>query len=271
LLIMIAEGNASTGDIWQAICAEARLAVAADPVLESSLSAAIFDHSDLGGALAGQIGRRLGRTTIERTRFAHVARETFLAAPDLIEAAGRDLRGIAIHDPATKRLLLPLLNFKGYVALQVFRVSNWLWRNGRTDLALLLQRESSDALQVSIHPSAAIGTSVFLDHATGIIIGAFAQIGDDVTILQNVTVGRIDGDTGRAPRIGCGVLLSTGSTILGDISIGDFAKIGADAVVMRDVTGGLHRHRRAGTAGKLSGCSARTRVVTPAARPNDIK
>ena len=131
-----------------------------------------------------------------------------------------------------------LLNFKGYVALQAWRVSNWLWRQGRRDAALLLQSESSDSLQVSIHPSASIGTSVFLDHATGIVIGAFVTIGDGVTILQNVTIGRMAEAPDRAPRIGRGVYLSTGATILGDISIGDFAKIGAGSVVTHDVPAG---------------------------------
>ena len=97
-------------------------------------------------------------------------------------------------------LLPPLLNFKGYVALQAWRVSNWLWRQSRSDLALLLQSLSSDQLQVSIHPSASIGTSVFLDHATGIIIGAFAVIGDEVTILQNVTIGRKQFGAGPRPE-----------------------------------------------------------------------
>ena len=146
-----------------------------------------------------------------------------------------DLQSIAVHDPATTGLLPPLLNFKGYVALQAWRVSNWLWHRDRTDLALLLQSLSSDSLQVSIHPSASIGTSVFLDHATGIIVGAFAVIGDEVTILQNVTIGRKQALPGRAPRIGRGVLLSAGATIFGDIRVGDFARIGAGAVVEHDV------------------------------------
>ena len=147
--------------------------------------------------------------------------------------------------------LPPLLNFKGYVALQAWRVSNRLWREGRTDLALLLQSLSSDQLQVSIHPSASIGTSVFLDHATGIIIGAFAVIGDEVTILQNVTIGRNPSDPDRAPRIGRGVLLSTGATIIGDVRIGDFAKIGAGAVVEHDVPGGC---TAVGVPARLTNC-----------------
>jgi serine O-acetyltransferase len=145
-----------------------------------------------------------------------------------------------------------LLNFKGYVALQAWRVSNWLWHRDRRDLALLLQSESSDSLQVSIHPSASIGTSVFLDHATGIVVGAFVTIGNEVTIMQNVTVGRMAETPDRAPRIGRNVLLSTGATILGDISIGDFAKIGAGSVVTGDVPSGC---TAVGVPARLVNCS----------------
>jgi serine O-acetyltransferase len=130
-------------------------------------------------------------------------------------------------------------------------VSNWLWRRDRRDLALLVQSESSDALQVSIHPSASIGTAVFLDHATGIIVGAFVVIGDDTTIMQNVTVGRKAESPNLAPRIGRGVLLSTGATILGDVSIGDFARIGAGSVVTSDVPSGC---TAVGVPARLTNC-----------------
>ena len=221
--------------LWRSIRREAEGVLASDPLFGASLSSAISDHPDLGSALAHQIGERLGKGAEDRARFARVAREAFHAAPELVDAASLDLQSIALHDPAIDRLLPPLLNYKGYVALQAWRVSNWLWSENRTDLALLLQSLSSDTLQVSIHPSASIGTSVYLDHATGIIVGAFAVIGDEVTFMQNVTIGRKQALPGRAPRIGRGVLLSSGATILGDISVGDFAKIGAGSVVERDV------------------------------------
>ena len=232
------DGSASASQLWLSIRREAEIALARDPVFGASLSSAILDHADLGSALAHQIGERLGRNSADRRQFSRLAREAFQASPDLVEAASRDLRSVVVHDPATTRLLPPLLNFKGYVALQAWRVSNWLWRRNRRDLALLLQSLSSDSLQVSIHPSASIGTSVFLDHATGIIVGAFAVVGDEVTILQDVTIGRRRSLLDRAPRIGRGVLLSAGATIIGDISIGDFAKIGAGSVVEHDVPAG---------------------------------
>jgi serine O-acetyltransferase len=247
---MAPDGFASSNELWRSVRHEARIAAANDPVFSSSLSAAILDHADLGSALAYQIGERLGKSAVQRRQFTQIAREAFSSAPDLLETAGHDLSWIAVHDPATTSLLPPLINFKGYIALQCFRVSNWLWRSNRTDLALLLQSESADSLQVSIHPSASIGTSVFLDHATGIVVGAFVEIGDEVTIQQNVTVGR-QALGGSAPRIGRGVLLSTGATVLGDISIGDFAKIGAEAVVTIDVPGGC---TAVGVPARLTNC-----------------
>jgi serine O-acetyltransferase len=243
---------ATVDQLWLSVRREAESVVASDPLFGASLSAGILDHSGLGSAVAHQIGERLGKRADDRALFARVANEAFAASPDLIDAASADLQSIAVHDPATTALLPPLLNFKGYVALQAFRVSNWLWHHERTDLALLLQSLSSDSLQVSIHPSASIGTQVFLDHATGVIVGAFAVIGDGVTIMQNVTIGRKQALPGRAPRIGRGVLLSTGATILGDVSIGDFAKIGAGALVEHDVPGGC---TAVGVPARLANCA----------------
>jgi serine O-acetyltransferase len=237
--------------LWTSIRREAETALAGDPIFGASLSAAILDHADLGGAVAHQIGERLGKSAAERAQFARLASEAQCAAPELVEAASRDLQIIAIHDPAVTSLLPPFLNYKGYVALQAWRVSNWLWRQDRADLALLLQSLSSDTLQVSIHPSASIGTSVFLDHATGIIVGAYAVVGDEVTIMQNVTIGRKQAMPGRAPRIGRGVLLTSGASILGDISIGDFAKVGAGSVVEHDVPAGC---TAVGVPARLTNC-----------------
>jgi serine O-acetyltransferase len=249
---MVANAIVPSDQLWQSVRREAEDAIASDPLFGASLSAAVLDHPNLGSAVAHQIGERLGKGAYDRELFTRTAREAYGASPDLVEAASADLQSIAVHDPATTKLLPPLLNFKGYVALQAFRVSNWLWHRDRTDLALLLQSLSSDTLQVSIHPSASIGTQVFLDHATGIIVGGFAVIGDDVTILQNVTIGRKQVLPGRSPRIGRGVLLSAGSTILGDINVGDFAKIGAGALVEHDVPSGC---TAVGVPAQLTNCA----------------
>lgn len=237
--------------LWQAICGEAERAVASDPVFGKAVADAVLAHDDFAAALADLIGRRLGQDAAARARFAAFSRDAFHGQPDLIEAAGCDLQAIGRRDPAIAGLLPPLLHFKGYVALQAWRVSNWLWRHDHRDAALLLQNEASNLLQVSIHPAAQIGASIYLDHATGIVIGANVVIGDEVTILQNVSIGRSSDLPARSPRIGRGVYIGAGATILGDISIGDLAKIGAGTVVIGDVPAGC---TAVGNPARLTNC-----------------
>jgi serine O-acetyltransferase len=250
-MAMVPEGISSGDALWRSIRREAETGLANDPIFGNSLSSSILAHSSLGAAVSHQIGQRLGKNIDEQHQFSRIANEAFAASSELTDAASRDLAGIVLHDPASAGLLPALLNFKGYVALQAWRVSNWLWHRNRRDLALLWQSESSTSFQVSIHPSASIGTSVFLDHATGIIVGSFAVIGDEVTIMQNVTIGRKAENPDRAPRIGRGVLLSTGATILGDVQIGEFARIGAGTMVTSDVPAGC---TAVGVPARLTNC-----------------
>lgn len=248
----MAEAAGTVSDsLWHKIRGEAQRAVAADPVFGKALAGSILAHDDFAAALADLIGQRLGRGGAERARFTSYSRDAFHGEPDLIEAASQDLLAIARRDPAIADLLPPLLHYKGYVALQAWRVSNWLWRRDHRDAALLFQNEASNALQVSIHPAARVGSSVYLDHATGIVIGANVVIGDDVTILQHVSIGRSDDLPARSPRIGQGVFVGGGATILGDISIGDFVKIGADTVVTSDIPAGC---TAVGNPARLTNC-----------------
>lgn len=237
--------------LWQDIRGEAEHAAAADPIFGKAVAGAILAHDDFTSALADLIGRRLGGSAAERERFTVVARDAFRGQPDLVEAAGRDLRAIVLRDPAVAGLLPPLLHFKGYVALQAWRVSHWLWRHDQHDAALLLQNEASNVLQVSIDPAASLGSSVYLDHATGIVIGANVVVGDEATILQNVSIGRHGDLPMRSPRIGRGVFIGSGATILGNIDVGDFAKIGAGSVVTADVPAGC---TAIGNPARLTNC-----------------
>ena len=254
----MAAATATNDSLWQTIRDEARRATAADPVFGKSLADAVLVHHDFATALADLIGRRLGGDATERARFIAFALDAFRGSPELIEAAGRDLQAIVRSDPAIASVLAPMLHFKGYVALQAWRVSNWLWRHDHRDAALLFQNETSNVLQVSIHPAARIGSSVYLDHATGIVIGANVVIGDEVTILQSVSIGRSVELPARSPRIGRGVYIGAGATILGDISIGDFAKIGAGTVVTSNVPGGC---TAVGNPARLTNCPEPTGVA----------
>lgn len=228
----------SGSDLWHSVLDEARRAAAADAFYGRALSRAVFDQPDLGQAIAWQIATRLGQQSGMWQEFAAASQQSFAGDAGIMAAASRDLQCIVQRDPASPGFLPVLLHFKGYLAVQAWRVSHWLWRQGREDLSLLFDSAASSVMQVSIHPSAQIGTGVFLDHGTGIVIGPFSAVGDDVTIMQNVTIGRKSDGAGNAPRIGRGVLLSSEALILGKVTIGDFAKIGAGAVVDGDVPEG---------------------------------
>jgi serine O-acetyltransferase len=248
----MAEAASTAGDeLWRRICGEAQRAAQADPVFGSTLASSILAHDDFASALAHLIGHRLGGSAAEGRGLTAFSRNAFRDEPDLVEAAGVDLRSIALRDPAISALLPPLLHYKGYVALQAWRVSNWLWRHDHRDAALLFQNEASNVLQVSIHPAASIGSSVYLDHATGIVIGANVVIGNEATILQNVSIGRRGELPARSPRIGRGVYIGAGAAILGDIGVGDFARIGAGTVVTSDVPAGC---TAVGNPARLTNC-----------------
>ncbi len=102
------------------------------------------------------------------------------------------------RDPACERLIEPFLYFKGFHAIQTHRLAHWHWTKGRADFALCLQSRSSDVFQTDINPAAVFGKGIFLDHATGLVVGATSVIDDDVSILQNVTLG----GTGKKPATG---------------------------------------------------------------------
>ncbi len=156
-----------------------------------------------------------------------------------------------LHDPASTALLPALLNFKGFVALQAWRVSNWLWRRDRRDLALLLQASRPIRFRSASTPPRRSGPRYSWITPPASSSVALVVIGDGVTIMQNVTIGRRAETPDRAPRIGRRCLLSTGATILGDISVGDFAKIGAGSVVTHDVPAGC---TAVGVPARLTNC-----------------
>ena len=221
--------------IWATILADAHRVADSDSVLGLSFRRLVFDRRDFCDALAFQVGSKLATEDDDHERIARIASDGFREDSTLAAAAALDLKAVLDRDPAGPGALTVLLHYKGFIALQAWRVSHRLWSQRRYDLALFLHSRACDMLDVSIHPSAVIGSSAVIDHGSGIIIGATVTVGDDLTILQNVTIGPADMSTSPTPRVGTGVMLSSGATILGDITIGDFAKIGAGALVTESV------------------------------------
>jgi len=222
--------------LWQEMRREAIDAADREPVLAGMMHATILGHESLTDALAHQLALKLGNCHVDRLTVRDLCAEAYAGDSSLRPIIDRDFRAVRERDPACRSYLQPFLLFKGAQALQAYRVSHYFWQQGRELLALQLQSQISEAFQVDIHPAARLGAGVFLDHGTGIVIGETSVIGDDVSILQSVTLGGNGKERGdRHPKIGRGVLISVGAKVLGNITVGEGARIGAASVVLHDV------------------------------------
>ncbi|HEX8569128.1 MAG TPA: serine O-acetyltransferase [Caulobacteraceae bacterium] len=242
----------ATPPVWAALRSEAERAAAREPALASLLYAAVLSHGLLVDALAYQLARKLGDGEISAMTVRSICWEAFYGDPESMTKVEADLRAVFERDPACKGYLQPFLYFKGFQALQTHRVAHWLWNQGRETLAFHLQSRMSELFQVDIHPAARVGSGVFFDHGTGIVVGETAVIGDDVSMLHGVTLGGTGAQRGdRHPKIGRGVLLGAGAKVLGAIEIGDYAKVASGSVVLRPVPPGC---TAAGVPARLVNC-----------------
>ncbi|KDP39258.1 hypothetical protein JCGZ_01015 [Jatropha curcas] len=223
-------------DPWLKMHEEARLDVEQEPILSSYYFTSIFSQKSLERALASHLSIKLSNSTLPSSTLFDIFSGVLEQNKDIISAVKEDLRAVRERDPACISYVHCFLSFKGFLACQAHRIAHTLWTQGRKVLALLIQNRVSEAFAVDIHPGAKIGQGILFDHATGLVVGETAVIGNNVSILHNVTLGgtgKIGGD--RHPKIGDGVLIGAGTCILGNIKIGEGAKIGAGSVVLKDV------------------------------------
>ena len=238
--------------IWLCLRQEAADTLSAEPSLASLLHSTILSHDDLTAALSYHIARKMADDTMRGMTIRELVQKAYAADPTLIAATEADLQAVYERDPAAKGYLQAFMFFKGFMSLQVYRVSHWLWQNGRQTMAYYLQSRVSELFQIDINPAARIGKGVFLDHGTGIVIGETAVVGDDCSILQGVTLGGTGAERGdRHPKIGKGVLLGAGANVLGNITVGDYAKIASGSVVLKP---GPAHCTAAGVPAKLVNC-----------------
>ena len=226
----------SNDPIWQAIRQETECAVKQEPVLASFLHSTILNHQSLEGALSFHLAHLLDSPTASALLVREVIEEALAADPEIGKSVRCDLRAVNDRDSACCSYATPFLYFKGFHALQAYRIAHWLWNQERQSLALFFQSLISGEFGVDIHPAAKIGHGILLDHGTGVVIGETAKVGNNVSIMQSVTLGGTGKEEGdRHPKVGDGVLISAGAKILGNIDIGDGAKVGAGSVVLQPV------------------------------------
>ncbi|MBB3998315.1 serine O-acetyltransferase [Aureimonas pseudogalii] len=227
---------AALDPIWLRIQDEARAASDNEPVLSALLYSSVLNQKSLEAAVAHRISQRLDHADLPACHIEQAFDEMATASSEWGGILRTDLQAVFDRDPACERMLEPLLYFKGFHAIQTHRLAHWLWHGGRRDFALYLQSRSSAAFQTDIHPASRMGRGIFLDHATGLVVGFTAVIGNNVSILQNVTLGGTGKEFGdRHPKIGNGVLIGAGAKILGNIRVGDCSKVASGSVVLKEV------------------------------------
>ena len=230
------EKIAQVDPVWSRIRAEAEGAVAAEPLLGGLVHSSLLHHPSLERALSFRFSLKLASGEMSEQILREIADEAYAAEPALGCAARADLVATYERDPACHRFLQPILYFKGYQAIQAYRVAHWLWTGKRYDLAYYIQMRVSEVYGVDIHPNARMGQGIMIDHAHSIVIGETAVVGDNVSMLHSVTLGGTGKeDDDRHPKIGDGVLIGAGAKVLGNIRVGRCSRIAAGSVVLEEV------------------------------------
>ena len=223
-------------ELWSSLRQEAIDAYACAPMLGSLFMDSILNQPSFEAAVFHRVASRLKNDVVGLAVFVEASHRALAAQPSIGETLRADIAAVVERDPACGRFLEPFLYFKGFHAIQTHRLAHWLWHNGERDLALYLQCRSSEVFQTDIHPAARLGRGIFLDHATGLVVGETAEIDDDVSLLHDVTLGGTGKEAGdRHPKIRQGVTIGAGAKILGNIEVGAFARIAAGSIVLRSV------------------------------------
>jgi serine O-acetyltransferase len=222
--------------VWVRVRREAEDVVKREPELATFIYSTILHHDTLEVAIIHRLAERLDHAAVSGELIRQAYADALKDVPTIGEIFRADLMATVDRDPATHRLIEPVLYYKGFHAIQTHRLMHWLWQNGRRDFALYLQSRSSSVFQCDIHPAAKIGRGIFLDHATGLVVGETAEIGDDVSLLHDVTLGGTGKEwEDRHPKIRYGVMIGAGAKILGNIEVGHCARIAAGSVVIKAV------------------------------------
>jgi len=221
---------------WARLRSEGEMTVQREPLLGALLHASLLQHESLAAVLAYRFALKLASGEMPGQLLREIADAAHADSRALVEAAVRDAYAVLTRDPACHSLVQPLLYFKGFQALQAYRVAHWLWEGGRRELAWFVQMRISEVFGLDIHPGARIGWGVMIDHAHAIVIGETAVVGNDVSMLHDVTLGGTGKEHGdRHPKIGDGVLIGAGAKVLGNITVGARSRIAAGSVVLEDV------------------------------------
>ena len=251
------EKLATCDPLWSAVREQAETLAEREPALASFVHATILKHDRLEQALSYHLAKKIGSEDLPPMTTREIFDDAIAADPVIGEAVRADLAAVFDRDPACNAHIDAFLFYKGFHALQCYRIAHWLWTHDRRSMALLFQSRISELFDVDIHPAARLGKGIMIDHATGVVIGETAVVEDDVSMLHGVTLGGTGKETGdRHPKVRRGVLLSMGAKVLGNIEIGEYSRVGAGSVVLKSVPPGC---TAVGVPARLTHCAGADR------------
>ncbi len=222
--------------LWQTLRDEAIRLSEEEKLLAPYFHEFVLKHASLEEALSAILAAKLASAPLSALSLTREIEHVFEQSAEIRAAVRRDLQAIEERDPAAGGVVEPFLHYKGFHSLEAYRVSHYLWNEHRFALAYYLRNRVTEIFAVDIHPAAKIGKGIFIDHATGVVIGETAHVGNDVSLLHGVTLGGTGKEHGdRHPKVGNGVLIGAGTKILGNVRIGEGSKIGAGSVVLDHV------------------------------------
>jgi len=229
-------GNSATECVWSSIRETALRHLDAEPTLANYLHATVLNHDYFEDAVSFHLSGKLKSQTLSEMQFQEIMDAAMASDSEIAVSIQADILAVRERDPVVSCCLVPLLYLKGVHALAGYRIAHWLWNDGRRLMAIHLQNRISEVFNVDIYPAARIGKGILMDHATSVVIGETAVVGDNVSMLHEVTLGgtgKASGD--RHPKVHRDVLIGAGAKILGNVEIGAGAKIGAGSVVLTSV------------------------------------
>lgn len=239
------DSSAIKDNVWNLLRFQAKEIIRREPTIYPLIEEGILKHKSFKEALIYRLATKLGGNLLVPSFWIDVmsqAMDISLESDifgDIEKLAIEDLIAVEEKDPACTSIAQAFLYFKGYKALQAYRFSNILWKTSRTDLAMVMQARTSEVFAVDIHPNAQIGGGMMIDHATGVVIGETAVVGENCSFLHGVTLGATGSVAGdRHPKIGSNCFVGCQATILGNINIGSNCRIGAGSIVLKDLETG---------------------------------
>lgn len=222
--------------VWSRMRREAEQIIATEPLMASLVHAVVLQARSLEAAVSYRLAQKLATDDMPQMLIRQICNEAEASDPSIGAAVRADIVAVEERDPACHRYVQPLLFFKGFLAVQAYRVAHWLWLHGRKDMAYFFQMRTSEVFGVDIHPNARVGKGIMIDHAHSIVVGETAVVGDDVSMLHSVTLGGTGKEEeDRHPKIGDGVLIGAGASVLGNIRVGRCSRIAAGSVVLEEV------------------------------------